>query len=185
MRYLLIALGVEAMPLIQTFRLKKIKGVGFRLYANDDTLLCIGGSGMEQTAKALRKLLRYRPPQANDAFFNIGICAADASYAIGEILSIDEVAHDDTVLSLPRKEETTRDRIRLLTCKEACDTVRSTPVDMEAFAAVEIARRSFRDYRVIKIVSDRFNPSVVTHEHVDRLLRASLPMLKFIINSIK
>ena len=71
---LVVALMVEARPLVEYFRLREDRRVrGFRVYAGDETRLIVTGVGKVNAAAGVAYLHRFGSGTENEAWLNVGV----------------------------------------------------------------------------------------------------------------
>ena len=184
MKYLIVALGAEARPFLDSAPFIKRNVLPFALYEADDMLLCISGIGYENAMMATAALLGYRAPSPNDILLNYGICAAPMQYDIGELLLIHELTcnhvhlYPDMLIKHPFHEAS------LLSVDAPCAIPQDIPVDMEGFAIFKTASRFMQLHQMlfVKIVSDHFDPQRVTKEHTHHVIAPHIEALQMLMS---
>ncbi|WP_321777296.1 hypothetical protein [Sulfurimonas sp.] len=141
MLYIICALKSEAQAFVDKYKLTKSK-------QNSEVTLIVSGIGRESMFNASKKIL----PQMSktDIIVNIGICGANKSYKIGQL--IDGFANNLSCVN----EAVTNDSIYEL-------------VDMESAGFIQ-ATKAIKNRYIFKIVSDHFEPHKVTKEATKQLI---------------
>ena len=80
MLYFCVALYPEAVPVIARFQMKPAGGRIGSVYASDEAVLVLTGTGPVAAAGALAEALSLFPPADSDILINLGICGAPAGF---------------------------------------------------------------------------------------------------------
>ena len=80
MLYFIVALYPEAAPVISRFQMKPAGGRIGSVYASENAVLVLTGSGPVAAAGALAEALTLFPPTEHDILINLGICGAPAGF---------------------------------------------------------------------------------------------------------
>ncbi|MBN2815144.1 MAG: hypothetical protein JXQ67_00560 [Campylobacterales bacterium] len=166
MIYIVVALKAEAQAFVDAYKLKKSKLQNFILFSNATMKLIVSGMGVTNARLATQTLINNFDITDDDSYYNIGICAAKNSYAIGETLHIGSIMYEDTLYSFDEYKKT-------ITCvDEAQDESRYDIADMESYGFYDavLHNPAIKNYHIIKIVSDYFQPQSVTKEQAKMLL---------------
>ena len=176
MIYILTALKPEAQAIVDKYRLKKSKLNNFTVFFNEEITIIISGIGVVNANTATLQLLNNYIANKNDTFLNIGICGANSKYTIGELIEIDSIEYANETYLLNKDIKNT------ITCldKEATDDSFNI-VDMESFGFYE-ATKELGNVRIFKVVSDHFEPLMVTKEITKSLI---FNVIEEIINKVK
>ncbi|WP_324171609.1 hypothetical protein [Sulfurimonas sp.] len=141
MLYIICALKPEAQAFVDKYKLSKSK------YNSKITIIIsgIGKENMFNTTKIIAKKMTKE-----DIIINVGICAANKNYEIGQLID-------------GFKEN--------LTCvdKPISDSGIYTLVDMESSGFIDATKKINNKY-IFKVVSDYFEPHMVTKEITKKLI---------------
>ena len=99
----------------------------------------------------------------DDIYLNIGICGANTAYKIGELLEIGNLTYNEKNIKLNTRSEKT------LTCLDKeISSDEYEIVDMESYGFYEAVIHSpaIKNFHILKVVSDHFEPSKVTKEGI-------------------
>ena len=173
MLYFCIALYPEAGPVITRFQMKPAGGRIGSVYASDEAILVLTGSGPVAAAGALSEALTLFPPAETDMLINIGICGAPAGFCeAGTWLRIHKIT--DAATGRDFYPEILFPSVFREAALATVSTPMSNPAtlsDMEASALYQTGQAFFSPERMLfyKGVSDfgvtegtRLNPSDVT-----------------------
>lgn len=166
MLYIVVALKSEAQAFVDKYKLKKESLNSLILYENSTLRLLIGGIGVESARSATQALINSYDITDNDIFLNIGICGANSSYEIGELLDIGTITYGGIDYQI-KKTMTT------ITCvSQPIDNDKYILVDMESFGFYDAVIHSpaIKNIFILKIVSDHFQPQSVTKEKTKMLI---------------
>ncbi|MBU0720386.1 hypothetical protein KJ877_03525 [bacterium] len=167
MLYIIAALKPEAQAFVDKYRLKKTKLNAYTLYFNDDMRLIISGLGNDKAREATQTLIDNYDITNEDIYLNIGICAANTRYSIGELIEAGSIAYKGEIYPLQNSSP------KRLTCldAEAAEAVCEI-ADMESFGFYDAIRHSpaIKNFHVLKVVSDHFEPQTVTKEKTKSLI---------------
>jgi len=161
---ILAALAVEARPWIDRRSMRRLPGTGsLQVFESEECVLCVTGTGPIAAAGATGWMLGRFPEIAS--VINFGCCGAPANaFPLGEVLLIHRI-HDrfsgrefipDILVSHPFRESPLQTWHRPVEVQDSAEL----PVDMEATAIFETARRMVPPHRMLflKVVSDYFQP---------------------------
>lgn len=164
MLYIVTALKPEAQAFVDKYKLTKTKCDNFTLFTGGNLRVIVSGIGVESTKIAIKTLIEKFAPAHNDTFINIGICGANKKYKIGELIEIGSIIYKDKKYIVDENIPNT------VTCQESevsediCDIA-----DMESFGFYAAAKEIKNRY-IYKVVSDHFEPSVVTKDKTKKLI---------------
>ncbi len=179
MLYIVIALKPEAQAFADKYKLSKSKLGDFTIFANQNMMLIVSGLGVDNSAQATQTLINHYDITDDDIYLNIGICGANEDYKIGELLEIGVIEYDFKTINLPNESE------KIITCldDEATDNVFAI-VDMESFGFYDAVRHSpaIKNYHVLKVVSDHFEPNKITKEGTKSLVFNVIDDINLILN---
>ncbi|PHR55241.1 MAG: hypothetical protein COA44_11070 [Arcobacter sp.] len=185
MTYILSAFEAEARALIDKYNLVKTKSGKYVLYKNEELLVFISGMGQDNAHKATQYLLLNFPNKKDDLFINLGICAAQNFYEIGQLLQIYKL--QDTQESYLLK--TVNSDIQSVSCFSSTKVL-NRPVnediaEMEAMSIYKEVRTYFKPSHIsfLKVVSDNFNPVKFNKGFIISLMNKNLdPIMQHIQN---
>ncbi len=154
---ILCATKTEAVPIIEALKMQKIACAPYSLFANDEHRLLITGIGAVAAAAACG----YALGQKEEPLCNIGYAAGNA---IGKLYNISKVVDTCThkVYHLPKSEHLPN--AACTTLPQPATKRLETLADMEASAIVQAAKRFKQPCKILKIVSDAFNPQSCPHD---------------------
>lgn len=157
---------VEARPWIDRRAMQRLSDTGsFQVFESEDCLLCVTGVGPLAAAGATGWMIGRFPEI--DGMLNFGCCGAPVTgFSPGEVLLIHRIEDyqsgreyiPDVLVSHPFRESSLQTWYRPVEISDAAEI----PVDMEAAAIFDIARRSIPPHRMlfIKVVSDNYQPQL-------------------------
>lgn len=180
MLYIVTALKPEAQAFVDKYKLQKSKLGDFTLFKNHDMILIISGLGVKNAMFATQTLINYFDITDDDIYINVGICAANKKYAIGELIEIDTIKYHSQKYKINDNNKT------VLECldKEA-NEAKYDIVDMESFGFYDAVRHSpaIKNIFIFKVVSDNFEPLKVTKEGTKSLIFNAIDDINYTINS--
>ncbi len=141
MLYVMCALKPEAQAFVDRYRLTKIM-------RDDYITIVVSGIGSKKMFDATKIIAKKM--SSDDIIVNIGICAADKKYHIGQLLESSNI--DLVCVDMP------------------IDTQGSYEVvDMESSGFME-ATKDLKNSFIFKVVSDHFEPNTVTKDKTKALI---------------
>lgn len=159
MIFVVCATKSEAQAVVEKFGLQKEGS----FFTNKNIVVSVSGVGVQNSKKAAVNLLESFDTCGDDLFLNIGICAGDNSYKIGELVRIGTVVYDGVRIEFDQNNA-------MIT---SVDAELSSPqdglFDMEAFGFCE-ALEGKKNYKIFKIVSDHFAPQQLTKDAVKKMV---------------
>ena len=167
----------EAKPLIAALKLEKVKTKPFPIYQKDHLLLILTGIGPINAAAALGYIVT-QPTQ----ILNVGICAGTS---IGSIQNIYKVIDDASNKSYLLQKDPSMHNAALRTLYHPALKKYKELVDMESSALVVTAKRFSCPIKIIKIVSDRFDPKSVTPKSTQELIEHRIDTILDIMANLK
>lgn len=166
MLYIVVALKSEAQAFVDRYRLQKSKLQNLVFYENEDIRLIISGIGVKSAREATQTLINQFDITDEDRYLNIGICGASTSYKIGQSLEIGSINYEDITYSFDIiKNE--------ITCLDAAaKETKHKIVDMESYGFYDaiIHNPAIKNFSIIKVVSDHFEPQKVTKKNAKMLV---------------
>lgn len=163
MIYIITAMGIEAKPLIDFFKLKKDNTIKkFQVFKNENIILIISGVGLVKSSIATTYILSLFSPSNKDIIVNLGLCGAK-----NKELSINEMVICNSIKNSITNKSFYPDMLFIHPFKEvSLETfgnpifsdikIKSDIVDMEGASFFESASIFFENHKifVLKIVSD-------------------------------
>ena len=167
MLYIVSALKSEAQAFVDKYKLTKSKLSNFTLFSNTQMMLIVSGVGVNNATRATQTLINHYDITDDDIYLNIGICGASPKYAIGQLLEIGSIVYNTKKTSLNKNSQT------IIHCLD--EEMRENTyeiVDMESFGFYDAVIHSpaIKNFHILKVVSDHFEPQKVTKEATKSLL---------------
>ena len=161
----------EAKPIIERLNLKQVQKRPFALFSNGHSSLLVTGIGALNAAAAVSHIV-------TQPLLNFGLCAGSD---IGKLYNIKKVIDDcsDKSYILPTDPNLPNASLRTV-AKPATSHFREL-VDMEAAGIVVAAKKFGITPKIVKIVSDSYDPSSVTLKLATSLIEANIEQLLDII----
>lgn len=167
MIYIVVALKAEAQAFVDAYKLKKSKLANFTLHSNETMRLIISGMGVTNARLATQTLINNYDITDEDSYYNIGICAASNSYVIGEVIRVGTVMYEGLRNTFDEEQKE-------IVCVDAPvqNQGEYEIVDMESFGFYDavVHNPAIKNFGIIKVVSDHFEPESVTKEGAKMLL---------------
>ena len=179
MLYIVTALKPEAQAFVDRYKLKKKKLANFTIYASSEITLIVSGLGVRNATLATQTLINHYDITDDDIYLNIGICGAAKKYEIGELLEINKIIYNSQTITLKNKDG------RTITCLDnEADNDEFDIVDMESFGFYDAVVHSpaIKNFYILKVVSDHFEPYKVTKEGTKSLIFNRIDDINLIIN---
>ncbi len=186
MLYIICAFEAEARALIDHYKLIKTQTSPYALFKGDEICLLISGMGVQKAKTATHYLLETYRVNENDAFLNLGICAAQESFNIGELLQVDTLQNESCTYSL----ETFPSAIQKVSCYSSSQVLdKPAPTDiaeMEALAVYNVVSTPFTPLKIsfLKVVSDHFKPFKPKKQFIIELIRKNIDAIDKHINQL-
>lgn len=179
MLYIVVALKPEAQAFVDRYKLTKTKLSGFSVFFNQDMMLIISGLGVENSAHATQAFINQYDITDDDIYLNVGICGASSTYEIGELVEIGTLVYNTKSIQLASLSEKT-----LYCFDEEVITNEYDIVDMESFGFYDAVIHSpaIKNYHILKVVSDHFEPETITKEATKSLLFNQIDAINLILN---
>lgn len=173
MIYIVVALKAEAQAFVESYKLTKSSLATFTLYSNKDIRLIISGMGVTNARLATQTLINYFDITDEDHYFNIGICGASKAYEIGEVLEIGTILYEQTPYIFDENKR------EIVCVNEAMREAKYDIVDMESYGFYDAVRHNpaIKNFSIIKVVSDHFEPESVSKDGVKGLIIRALDSL--------
>jgi purine-nucleoside phosphorylase len=167
MIYIVVALKGEAQAFVDKHKLSKKSVHGFTLFGNKHMTLIISGMGVQNARVATQTLINLYDITDEDIYLNVGICAANEKYAIGELLAINAIGYQENFYKCSHEQG------KNITCvDEPLMHDAHEIADMESFGFYDAVIHSpaIKKFFIFKIVSDHFEPQKVTKDGAKMLL---------------
>lgn len=178
MLYIVVALKPEAQAFVDRYKLIKSKLKTFTLFADDSMKLIVSGVGVNNAAQATQTLINNFDITDDDIYLNIGICGASKNYKVGELLEIGSLTYHTKITQLQSQSKNN------LTCvDEEVSSNDYNIVDMESFGFYDAVKHSpaIKEFHILKVVSDHFEPKKVTKELTKSLIFNTLDAINEIL----
>ena len=175
MLYIVTALKAEAQAFIDKYKLQKSKLSHFSVYSNDVMMLIVSGVGVSNATHATQTFINHYDITDDDIYLNVGICGASKNYQIGEVLEIGAISYNTKTTKLPNNSEIT------ITCvDEEVNEESYEVVDMESYGFYDalIHSPAIKNFHIIKVVSDHFEPDIITKENTKALIFKALETIQ-------
>jgi len=179
MTYILCAFEAEARALIDFYKLSKQKSGSYSFFKDDEHLIFISGMGQKSASEAIQALMLNFPTHANDSFINLGICAAQNSFEIGQLVQIKKLCNEDESHHLPIIDSGIQ-TVSCFSAKVPLDRpVNEDIAEMEALGLYQSIHNYFKAEHIsfLKVVSDNFNPQKPNKAFVISLIQSNLPKI--------
>lgn len=166
MVYIVIALKAEAQAFIEKYKLTKSKLANSTIYTNASMTLIVSNLGIVNARNATQTLINQFDITDDDIYLNIGICGANSSYEIGSLIEIGSVVYDDITYKFKEDKKS-------VTCvDEAISKNIYEIVDMESFGFYDAVTHNpaIKNFYILKVVSDHFEPQRVTKDGTKKLI---------------
>lgn len=180
MIYIIVALKGEAQAFVDRYKLSKKNVHGVPLFQNSDICLIISGMGVQNARVATQTLINLYDITDEDIYLNVGICAANNEYTIGELLEITTIHYQGEFFEFGNKKG------KNITCVDESLTHDAHAIaDMESFGFYDAVTHSpaIKNFFVFKVVSDHFEPQTVTKDGAKMLLFKRLDEINTAISS--
>lgn len=167
MLYIVVALKPEAQAFVDRYKLSKKKLSDFTVFYNEKMMLIVSGLGVKNATFATQTLINHYDITDDDIYLNIGICGANKRYKIGDLLEIGAIKYKQNTSSLTNNSK------KIITCLDEESTDENLEiVDMESFGFYDAVIHSpaIKNFHILKVVSDNFQPQKVTKELTKSLI---------------
>ena len=180
MLYVVTALKPEAQAFVDRYKLKKERLDGYLLFKSSDLILIVSGLGIDNARCATQTLINHFDVIDEDIYLNVGICGAKDKYKIGELLNISTIIYKELEYKIPNTQGKTIHSLDI----EATDDTHEI-VDMESFGFYDAVTHSpaIKNFYILKVVSDHFQPEIVTKERTKALIFNAIDDINSTINN--
>jgi purine-nucleoside phosphorylase len=167
MIYIVCALKPEAQAFVDKYKLIKHKLAKYKTFTNSSITLIVSGLGVESAREATQTLINHFDITDDDIYLNIGICGATHEYEIGELINISSIIYENISYTLADSIGRT---IHCLNSQATTDKYEI--VDMESYGFYDAVTHSpaIKNSYILKVVSDHFQPRLVTKEKTKMLI---------------
>jgi len=164
--YIVVALKAEAQAFVDRYKLTKSSLAVFTLYSNANIRLIISGMGVTNARLATQTLINYFDITDDDIYYNIGICGASSVYEIGQVLEIGSIVYEKTPYTFDEEKK------EIICVDVEVSEAKYEIVDMESYGFYDavIHNPAIKNFSIIKVVSDHFEPRKVTKESAKTLI---------------
>jgi len=179
MLYIIVALKAEAQAFVDKFSLNKFSLNKFTCFQNENITLIVSGIGINNAMHATQTLINYYDISDEDTYLNLGICGACKDFSIGEIIDIGSIEYQKRIYTLQS------DSSHMITCVDhEINHNEYKIVDMESFGFYEAVSHSpaIKKHKIIKVVSDHFEPDIITKEYTKSLIFNTINIVKKLIS---
>lgn len=179
MVYIVTALKSEAQAFVDRYKLQKSQLGKFTLFSNNSMMLIVSHIGVDNTRNATQALINQFDITDDDIYLNVGICGANSRYEIGSLLEVGNIMYED--MSYIFKEK----KLCIVCVDEAMDKNCHNIVDMESYGFYDavIHNPAIKNFHVLKVVSDHFEPEKVTKDMTKKLIFNQIDVINSLIFS--
>ncbi|NLY44248.1 MAG: 5'-methylthioadenosine/S-adenosylhomocysteine nucleosidase [Clostridiaceae bacterium] len=193
------ALMIEALPIIEHFKLKRDMDIHeYAVYKNQDMVLIVSGVGKIRSAVALAYLYAKTGATEKDIAINIGFCgASNKKYPLGTLLIINKIIDMDTGKhyypdvffgrQFPKESLHCYSKVLQTADMDKRDQGPDIFCDMESAGFMEAAKKFFyaHNIAVLKLISDYLEPDNLNKTQLKGFVQKHLSNLETIINELK
>ena len=179
MIYIITALKPEAQAFVDFYKLKKSKLSNFTIFSNSNIKLIISGLGISNARNATQTLINHFDITDDDIYVNVGICGADDDYEIGELIEIGSIVYEE------QNYHFKKDRALITSLDSEANAAVAKIVDMESFGFFDAVSHSpaIKNFYIFKVVSDHFQPHLITKEATKSLVFNAINNINTIIQN--
>ena len=179
MIYIITALKPEAQAFVDFYKLKKNKLSSFTLFSNANIKLIISGIGVTKARNATQILINHFDITNDDIYLNIGICGAEENYKLGELIEVGTVVYEEQNYTFKK------DKAEITCLDSEANTSIAKIVDMESFGVYDAVIHSpaIKNFYIFKVVSDHFEPHLVTKDATKALVFNAINNINTIIQN--
>lgn len=187
MTYISCAFETEARALIDFYKLDKRSDLSYKLFFNENILLIISGMGQNKAKEAIEFLLLNYPNKQDDIFLNLGVCAGQKKFEVGDLVQIKQLHSIDE----SHKLSSINKGIAEVSCFSSEVAVSGSCsqdiAEMEANSIYSIIQKYFlvKNISFLKIVSDNFNPIKFSKEFIINLTKQNIKEITKHINLLQ
>lgn len=166
MIYITVALKSEAQAFVDKYKLQKSRLGEFMVFSNARIKLIVSGVGVSFARDATQTFINHYDITDEDVYANVGICGGDKTYEIGELLEVGSVTYEGIKHVLKENKK------QIHTLDEEMSECGFELVDMEAYGFYDavIHNPAIKHAHILKVVSDHFEPQLITKEKTKALI---------------
>ncbi|MBT5935868.1 hypothetical protein [Sulfurimonas sp.] len=177
MIYIIVALKSEAQAFVDKYKLKKSRLSGFLVFSNATMKLIVSGVGVGFARDATQTFINHYDITDDDIYLNVGICGGDKNYEIGTLVEVGSVTYEGIKYTLKENKKQIHTLDKEMT-QEGFELV-----DMEAYGFYDavVHNPAIRNAYIFKVVSDHFEPKLITKEKTKALIFDKIDAINKII----
>ena len=177
MIYIIVALKSEAQAFVDKYKLQKSRLGGFAVFSNAAMKLIVSGIGVGFSRDATQTFIDHYDITDDDVYLNVGICGGDKNYEIGELLEVGSVTYEGIKYTLKENKK------QIHTLDEEMTQEGLELVDMEAYGFYDavVHNPAIKNAHILKVVSDHFEPKLITKEKTKTLIFDKIDAINKII----
>ncbi len=164
--YIVVALKAEAQAFVDRYKLEKYSLGIYKVFSSAKIKMIVSGIGVVNARNATQTLINAYDITDEDIYLNVGICGAESSIAIGSLLAFSSVVYEGIEYKLQEEGEK-------ITCVDEPLSESSCKfADMESYGFYDavVHNPAIKNFHILKVVSDHFEPQSVTKEGAKKLL---------------
>jgi len=166
MIYIVVALKSEAQAFVDYYKLQKSKLGAYTFFSHKSFKLIVSGIGVQNARVATQTLINNFDISDEDTYYNIGICGASKNYALGSLLQVGAIEHQEITYNFNTKHK------KIVCVDEEISDNSFDIVDMESYGFYDavVHNPAIQNFYIYKIVSDHFQPQTITKEKTKALV---------------
>lgn len=166
MIYMVVALKPEVQAFVDFYKLKKEKLLHYTIFTNSYMIIILSGIGVDNARLATQTLINQFDISDDDIYINIGICGTNEKYEIGALLEIGKISYQELFYSFKD------DKKKIVCLDEEATTDLHDIVDMESYGFYDavVHNPAIKKFYIFKVVSDHFEPHLVTKDKTKSLI---------------
>jgi len=179
MIYIVVALKPEAQAFVDFYKLQKGRLLNYTFFSNSYMIIIVSGIGVDNARLATQTLINQFDISDDDIYLNIGICGASKNYEIGKLLEIGKIRYDELSYSFKN------DKKEIVCLDKEATTNLHDIVDMESYGFYDavIHNPAIKKFYIFKVVSDHFEPHLVTKDKTKSLIFNTINTINTIIQN--
>ena len=162
MIYIFVATKAEAQAFVDKYKLQKKRHNTITYFEDEKLRVIITGIGVQNAIDVTTTIKQHFALTKKDTIYNIGIAAANTTYAIGAVVPIKECHYKEHSIKLPN------DGATLTTLDAPLTTPRDGVFDMEGYGVAFVF--SEFDLYIYKVISDHAKPEMITKDAAKKLV---------------
>ena len=170
MLYIITALKSEAQAFVDKYKLSKSKLGVHRVFFNDKVLIIVSGIGVLNARVATQALINKYDITDEDIYLNIGICGASKKYELSSLIEVGSIVYQGITYNFKKNRE------EIVCVDEAMSECLYEIVDMESYGFYDavIHNPAIKNFHILKVVSDHFEPEKVTKDATKKLISKNI-----------